>query len=403
MNMSSKNQLVRAQLTRYFKTNKEEKTNILDELCAATGYHRKYALAKLKDFQRHSPGERELRRHKPRPRIYGADCLPPLKKIWEFLDWPCGERLRPFLPEIIPKLEAVDELKVAPSVRAKLLTMSISTVDRLLREQRRIRRRKIQATTKPGTLLKHQIPVRLELWPEETVPGFTELDLVAHCGPTNAGEYVLTLSVVDIATTWIEHGAVLGRGQQRIRAALDEIESRLPFRLRGIDPDNDSGFINYNLKSWCDGHTPPVSFTRSRPYRKNDNAHVEQKNWSTVRQVLGYLRIETEEQRQLMAQLYAGPLRDWQNFFQPTLKLREKKRIGARVIRRHDEALTPYRRVMKSRKVSPRKKAELKKYYDRLNPVVVKREMIRLVNEIFNLNRRSAGGGKKSGKKQQLR
>lgn len=387
MNMSSKSQLVRAQLTRYLKANKQEKTKILDELCAATHYHRKYAVAKLKDFRQHPPAERELRSRKKRKKIYDIECLLPLKKIWEFLEWPCGERLKPYLPEIIPKLEKFGGLTMTPIVRNKVLTMSISTMDRLLKEQRRIRRRKFQCTTKPGTLLKHQIPVRKELWPEDTIPGFGELDLVAHCGVENAGEYVSTLSYIDIATTWIEHGAVLGRSQKHTRVALEEIEERLPFCLRGLDPDNDSSFINYHLKAWCDERQ--ILFTRSRPYKKNDNAHIEQKNWSTVRQVLGYQRIATESQKKLMDQLYTSSLHDWQNFFQPTLKLKEKVRRGARVIKRHDVAMTPYRRVLKSHHVSPRRKAELKKYYESLNPVVIKKEIAMLIAKIFTLKKSS--------------
>lgn len=393
MHMSSKNELVRAVLARYLKANKQGKTNILDELCATTSYHRKYALAKLRDFQRHPPAERELKPRKKRQKIYGIECLIPLKKIWEFLEWPCGERLKPYLPEIIPKLEKFDGLSMTPTVRHKVLTMSISTIDRLLQAQRRIRRRKFQSTTKPGTLLKHQIPVRKERWPEDTVPGFGELDLVAHCGVENAGEYVSTLSYIDIATTWIEHAAVLGRSQKQTRVALETIEERLPFRLRGLDPDNDSSFINYHLKAWCDERD--ILFTRSRPYKKNDNAHIEQKNWSTVRQVLGYQRISSPRQKELLDRLYAGPLHDWQNFFQPTLKLKEKVRRGARVIKRHDVAMTPYQRVLKSRHVSPRRKAELKKYYESLNPVAIKKEIAMLIEQIFTRNTSSRQTGKK--------
>lgn len=393
MNMSSKNQLVRAQLERYLTAKKEEKTKILDELCAATKYHRKYALFKLKDFQRHSPSERELWPRKARQRIYGLDCLPPLKKVWEFLEWPCGERLKPYLPEIIPKLEQFGELQMPPSVRRKLLTMSISTIDRILKDQRRIRRRKFQCTTKPGTLLKHQIPVRKELWPNDTVPGFGELDLVAHCGMENAGDYVSSLSYIDIATTWIEHAAVLGKSQKHTLEAIETIQERLPFRLRGIDPDNGSEFINYHLKDWCDERD--ILFTRSRPYRKNDNAHIEQKNWSTVRQVLGYLRIAEPAQKELMDRLYAKPLRDWQNFFQPTLKLKEKIRRGARVIKRHDIARTPYRRVLESTHISAQEKTKLKRYYNTLNPVAIKKEIAMLIKKIFILKTSPRQNGKK--------
>lgn len=383
MNMSAKNEYMREQLPHYLKANKQEKTNLLNHICRLTGYQRKYTIWKLGDMQKKPAAEREKKPRKKRQRKYGADCVPPLKQIWEFLDWPCGERLQPYLPTIIPLLEQYDWLKVSPTVREKLLTMSIATVDRLLTKQRRIRRRKAQSTTKAGTLLKSQIPVRHEPWPEDTVPGYEELDLVAHCGEKNAGDYVSTLSIIDIATTWIEHTAILGRSKQRTIDSLNEVEQRLPFALKGIDPDNDGQFINYFLYDWCQNRDRPIDFTRSRPYRKNDNAHVEQKNWSTVRRVFGYQRLDTEKQRRLMQKLYAGPLRDWQNFFQPTLKLKEKERRGSRVIKRHDKAKPPYQRVLANSQVPESRKRELRAYYKTLNPVKVKREVDRLINEIF--------------------
>lgn len=383
MHMPAKNEYMREVLPRYLQADKHGKTNILDELCATLGYRRKYAIWKLKDMQRKSPAEREGCQRRRRKKTYGTECVPPLKQIWEFLEYPCGERLQPYLPTIIPLLETHGELAVAPGVRQKLLAMSRATIDRLLEKQRRVRRRKAQSTTRAGTLLKTQIPVRHELWPEDTVPGYEELDLVAHCGIANAGDYVSTLSVIDIATTWIEHAAILGKSKQRTVAALDEAAQRLPFRLRGIDPDNDGQFINYFLYDWCTNRPEPVEFTRSRAYKKNDNAHVEQKNWSTVRRVFGYVRLETERQHRLLQQLYAGPLRDWQNFFQPTLKLAEKERRGSRVIKRHDTARTPYQRVLDNPHVPEERTQALRAYYATLNPVTIKRKVDRLITEIF--------------------
>lgn len=381
MHMATKHELTREVLPRYLRSTKTTKTQILDELCANTGYARKYAIQKLWDFQARTPAERELRPRQGRKTRYGPECVPPLKAIWELLDFPCGKRLRPYLPEIVTKLEACGEFRVLPDVRTKLLAMSKNTIDRLLATARRVRRRKAQCTTKPGTLLKREIPVRQELWPAETVPGYSELDLVAHCGGTTAGDYVSTLTKTDIATTWVEHGAVLGRSQSRTIALLEGIEARQPFPSLGIDPDNDGQFINWHLKKWCDERG--IQFTRSRPYRKNDNAHVEQKNWSTVRQLLGYRRLETERQCRLLHRLYAGPLRDWQNFFQPTLKLREKVWVGARVIRRHDTARTPYQRVLESAHVPEHKKAALRQHYATLNPVRVKREIDAILEQLF--------------------
>lgn len=383
MTMPTKHELTREVLPRYLPATKDEKTRILDEFCANTGYARKYAIAKLADFQRRTPAERERRPRKGRKTTYGPACLPSLKKVWEFLAYPCGERLQPYLPEILPKLEDAGFLRVCFDIREKLLAMSSRTIDRLLADTRKVRRRRVQATTKPGTLLKHQIPVRQELWPADTVPGYAELDLVAHCGAANAGEYVSTLTVTDIATGWTEHGAVLGRSQRFVLAALAAIQERMPFPLRGIDPDNDSAFINHALVAWC--REQNITFTRSRAYRKNDNAHVEQKNWSTVRQVLGYRRFETHEEQRWMGALYAGPLRNWQNFFQPTLKLREKVRVGARVIKRHDTARTPYHRVLENRHVTAEAKERLRTHYAQLNPVSVKQAMDAILQRLFSL------------------
>lgn len=381
MHMSSKHDLTRAILPRYLKAGKQEKTGMLDELCANTGYHRDYAIWKLGDYQRHAPTGREGRPRKRRPKTYGPECLPALEQAWELLEYPCGKRLAPYLPEITAKLEACGELILTPVVREKLAAMSKNTVDRLLAPVKLKKRRGYQCTTKPGTLLKHQIPVRHERWPEDTVPGYTECDYVAHCGEVNAGDYVSTLSLTDISTTWMEHGAVLGKGQARTVAELGSIKERLPFRLRGIDPDNDGQFINWHLKRWCDARN--IGFTRSRPYRKNDNAHVEQKNWSTVRQVLGYRRLDTEQQWQRVRELYAGPLREWQNFFLPTLKLKEKVREGARVIKRYDKARPPYQRVLESKHVPEEAKQSLRDHYATLNPVTLKRQVDAMVEEIL--------------------
>lgn len=383
MNMSAKNEYMRERLPHYLKANKHEKTNLLNHICQTTGYQRKYAVAKLSDMQKKPPAEKEGRVRKKRTRKYGGDCLPPLKKIWEFLEWPCGERLQPYLPTIIPVLEMCAGLKMPPSVRSKLLEISISTVDRLLAKERRVRRGQGISTTKAGALLKSQIPVRHEPWPEDTHPGYAEMDFVAHCGEVNAGDYVATLSTIDIATTWIEHVPVLGRSKRKTVDALDEIRNRLPFPLRGLDPDNDGQFVNYFLYDWCQEQEPVIELTRSRPYRKNDNAHIEQKNWSHVRRVFGYQRLDTAEQWQLMRKLYRGPLRDWQNFFQPTLKIKAKERRGARVIKRHDQAKTPYQRVLDNPQVSKRRKRKLRDYYATLNPVIVKKEVANLIKQIF--------------------
>ena len=259
--------------------------------------------------------------------------------------------------------------------------MSHGTLSGLLSQIKESRLKKLHGTTKPGTLLKSQIPLRTGPW-DETSPGYAEIDLVAHCGESAEGEFAFTLDFTDIATGWVERRAVLGRPQERTHRALKDIKQELPFPLLGIDSDNDSTFINHQLWRWCE--TEKIAFTRSRPYKKNDNAHIEQKNWTCVRKIFGYSRIDTESQVNVMNKLYGGPLRMYTNFFKPTMKCIEKKRVGSKIVKRYDRPRTPYARVLECKEVSGKTKKELRALYATLNPVQLRREIDVALRSIYD-------------------
>jgi hypothetical protein len=230
------------------------------------------------------------------------------------------------------------------------------------------------------------IPLRTGPW-EETKPGYAEIDLVAHCGDSAAGEFAFTLDFTDIATGWVERRAVLGRPQERTHAALKDVKAELPFPLLGIDSDNDSTFINHQLWRWCEDEK--IAFTRSRPYKKNDNAHVEQKNWTCVRKIFGYVRIDDPREAKLMNELYRGPLRFYTNFFKPVMKCVLKKRVGSRVVKKYDRPRTPYQRVLECPEVSEKTKKGLCALYDTLNPVALRREIDKIIVLIYGLKKQS--------------
>lgn len=383
MNMHSRHELTVSVLPRYLKATKEEKGRMLDEYCANTGYKRKYAIDKLKAYQRTDnlsskvPGKHKKKRRK----IYDAAVRAALVPLWEASDRLSSKLFHPYLPEIMRVMQQHHEIILEKEIEEKLLRMSHGTCAALLDEIRERHIKKIHGTTRPGTLLKSQIPLRVGHW-EETKPGYAEIDLVAHCGESAAGEFAFTLDFTDIFTAWIERRSVLGRPQERTHAALKDIKAKLPFSLLGIDSDNDSAFINHQLWRWC--NEEQIAFTRSRPYKKNDNAHIEQKNWTCVRKIFGYIRIETKQQVKLMNELYCGPLGLYTNFFKPVMKCIEKKRIGSRVVKRYDQPRTPYVRVLECEEVSEKTKKELRELYATLNPVQLRREIDTALEKIFD-------------------
>ena len=379
MSMPSRREYLASIYRRYRQSAKAEKSHILKEFCRASGYHRKYAIRLLNAPLRRTPVE-----HRGRGCTYTHEDTYFLKKIWAILDYPCGQRLRPIVPEMIRVLAHHRELVVPSGVAKHLGRMSAATMDRRLARCRQESGRRLRGTTKPGSLLKKQIPIVLSRW-NETEPGYTELDLVAHCGNSAAGDFVSTLNITDLATGWSEEEAMLGKAQKRVLSALRGIQGRLPFSLRGLDPDNGSEFINWQLFTYC--LQEQIAFTRGRPSHGNDNAHIEQKNWTHVRKVVGYQRLETQGAADHLNALYRGPLRAYLNCFQPVMKLVKKERVGGHVRRRYDIPKTPYQRVLDSPHIPEKTKGELRAWYATLNPAALKRDIERRLTQLRHLER----------------
>ena len=367
---------------RYQRSSKKEKSSILSELVELTEYSRVYARRVLRQHgQRVKVGKQSLRAdvrvHSPRSRTpyYDEQVRATLIKIWRVMDYLCGKRLQPALPELVTVLERHNELRCDRLTREKLLQISAATIDRLLRVERRKHELRGKARTKPGTLMKHQIPIRTFAEWDEQQPGFGEIDLVGHDGGLAAGDYCQTLDLTDVATTWTETIAVRNKAQSHVFAAIQKVRKNLPFALLGLDSDNGSEFINEQLLSYC--RQEKITFTRSRPYRKNDNCFVEQKNYSIVRRAVGYARYDSDEQCALLNELYSY-LRLYTNFFLPTMKLKSKERVGSRVKKCYHQALTPYQRVLQSPMVGKAAKDRLRAKYVTLNPAALKRKIERL-------------------------
>lgn len=379
MTNHGKRELLKAVHPRYLTASKSQKGRILDEFVAATGYHRKYAIHLLL----HGPPKRSKTK-RGRRLTYGPDVVAALAQVWEVSGHLCGKRLHPFLPELVEVLERHRELRLAPETRDQLLRMSVSTIDRRLKRAREGVGARGRTTTQPGTLLKHSIPVRTFADWNEQRPGFLEMDLVAHCGDTTAGEFMHTLCAVDIETRWTEPVALPNKGQKATFEGIQTLRQRLPFPMLGIDSDSGAEFINHHLVRYC--REEHITFTRSRPYKKNDQAHVEQRNWTVVRQIIGYARYESPEALKLLASIYED-LRLFVNFFQPVMKLTHKTRVGSKVRKSYDTAQTPYQRVLASGDVDQADKDRLTDHYNSLNPAALKRRIDGGLSKLWKIPR----------------
>src|SRR3990172_6271782 len=376
MSHHAKGEYLRAISLRYRQAPRADKHRILDEFCQVTGYHRKHALRLLHGPP---PGGSRPRRRQRAPR-YGPEVLGVLAAVWEAAGFPWSVRVKALLPLWLPW--ATRRFAIPPQVERQLLAISPRTMDRRLQARKTHLRRRLYGRTKPGTLLKHHIPIKTDRW-DVTTPGFTEIDLVSHSGDSADGEFIHSLNLTDIHTTWVETRAVMGKGQAGVREALEEMRTALPFALQGIDSDNGSEFINAHLYRYCQAHA--IQFTRGRPYKKDDNAHIEQKNWTHVRKLLGYVRYDSPEALDAMNALYRHELRLFQNLFLPSVKLLKKVRVGSRVRRVYDRPHTPLERVEACPDADPVKIAQLRALRARLDPFALAQAIDQKLERLYAL------------------
>jgi hypothetical protein len=377
MGINERQAYLKAIRIRYCRARKKVKVTILDEFCAVCGYNRKYAIRRL-----NQRGKARKKRRPGRKPIYASpELLTALKRIWFASDQMCSKKLKAAIPLWLPHYETVYK-PLTPETQHRLLSVSAATIDRLLKPVRVVHGRKGLSGTRPGTLLKNQIPIRTHFW-DVSQPGFMEADTVAHCGNSLAGSFIWSLTMTDIHTTWTESRATWDKGAEGVLAQIQDIEDRIPFALQGFDCDNGSEFLNWHLLRYFTDHPSVTSFTRSRPYKKNDNAHVEQKNWSHVRQLFGYDRFEDRQILPLMNNLYATEWSLYQNHFCPSMKLKEKKRINSKYYKKYDSPRTPYDRVMASEHVSDKTKEHLQTVHESLNPFILKKNIEKKLRVIF--------------------
>lgn len=368
-------ELARSRFVDYASSPRKKKSAILDEFVAATGVARKTAITLL----RKPPPARARPRGRPVVR-YGADVQAALELLWAVSGHLCSKRLVPGLGDLIASMEAHSESLWGESTREKLLKLSPSTCDRLLRAKRKSFCPVGRCMTKPGSMLKSQIPIRTwSDWTDEA-PGYCEMDLVHHCDNDTSGEYLHTITVTDVVLGWTENEALRNRSEKSVELAVEAIRLRMPYPIKGLDSDSGAEFINQIMLRYCQTHG--IVFTRSRPYKKNDQCKVEQKNWSVVRQNVGYNRYEGEEARRILSALYRE-LRLMVNFVQPSLKLLSKERVGARIRKKYDTAKTPCQRALEHPCVPQGVKAALIQQRSALNPARVAREILKLRAELY--------------------
>jgi len=376
MSLSEKRAYLEAIRRRYHQASRRNKSKILDEFCAVCRYNRKYAIRTLKK-------RKAKKRAKPgrKPWYNPAILLEPLKAIWLATDQMCSKRLKVALKEWLPHYEK-ENGNLDDIIRFRLYGISPATIDRLLKPLRVEYPTKGLSGTKPGRLLRNQIPIKTDNW-DITQAGFMEVDTVAHCGNSLEGDFVWSLTMTDILTSWTESRATWNKGAAGVIHQIENIEKNLPFLLLGCDCDNGSEFINYHLIRYLMKRDAPVKFTRSRAYHKNDNAHVEQKNWTHVRHLFGYDRFEKPELVDLMNDLYSNEWSQYQNHFCPVMKLKEKKKINSRYYKRYDKPMTPYYRLMGSTDLSKEAKEKLREQHKALNPFELKRIIDAKLKKIF--------------------
>ena len=364
---------------RYLKASKTAKQIILDEFCHVCSYNRKYAIRLLNKRNNFPPKRKPGRKS----RYDSPNFVSALKRIWFASDQMCSKRLKAVIPLWLPFYK-LHYGELAHENYQALLDISPASIDRVLKPVRAKYAQKGLTGTKPGTLLKNQIPIRSGTW-DITEPGFMEADTVAHCGNSLAGDFVWSLTLTDYYSGWTECRATWGKGATGVVTQIKTIEQALPFPLKGFDCDNGSEFLNYHLLRYFQEHPRLIQFTRSRPYKKNDNAHVEQKNWTHVRQLFGYDRFDDKALINKMNSLYEKEWSLFQNYFCPTMKLKEKTRKNSRYQKKYFSPQTPYQRLLDSNALDENTKEKLTEQYKRLDPFQLKAKIERKLKAIFKL------------------
>jgi hypothetical protein len=374
MSISTKKELVLRIRREYLVANRRRKTKLLNSLIDATGYNRKYAILLLNQSPKRKPAQRRSRQCK-----YGSDVLDAVRQLWQAANGICAKRLHPFLPTLIETLDRFGHLKLDKQLKKLILGMSVSTLERMLKTERD-RDPKAVSLTRPGSLLKKQIAVKtFAEWNDQKV-GFFEVDLVAHCGGDISGKFMHTLTMTDVATGWTEFVPLEHKLDDHVRIGIEKVIRLLPFQLQGIDCDNRGEFLNHKMVAWCKARK--ITFTRSRAYRKNDQCHVEEKNGSIIRRMVGYGRYDSPRAMELMTELYSVA-RLYVNFFQPSMKLIEKTRYGSKVTKEYDTAMTPLERLLRFKSTPPEKRSRLQGKFRKLDPVALLAEMARLQSELW--------------------
>lgn len=368
MTDSTKQELYKTVKHRYLQADYKTKQEILNEFCQNTGYHRKHSIRILKAG--YTP--KTVDNKKQRAFVYSPDLFQLIIRLWELLEYPCGKRLAPVLLSTAEAMERSKEIEpLTDIVKKQLSSISAHTLDNRLFKERQVRRlKRNRGTTRHGSLLKSSVPIRITNWDTAEI-GFMEMDTVAHCGDQLIGEFIYSLDMVEIATGWSEQMAVMGKGEAGIVKAIEAIKLGLPFNLKGLDSDTGSEFVNWHMVKWCKENN--LFFTRSRPYYKNDNAYVEQKNYTHIRKWLGYRRYDNSKQLEMINDLYRNELRLWNNFFRPVMKIKSKEKVNNSVCKKiYDAAQTPYQRLIKSNQIPLEAKDQLRKLYESLNPAKLK-------------------------------
>lgn len=367
---------------KYLKGSKKEKGEILDEYCRNTGQERRYVGKKF----RYKVKLKEIRKN--HREYYDGETKAVLAEIWKIFDYPCGARLKTSLTDETEKLRILGEIKCSDEVADKLQKIGVATIDRKLKHEKEVLLLS-EKYKKRSPLLCHQVPIKTSAEFDRNIIGHTEADFVESNGSSASGEFVNNLSVVDVSSGWWEGEAVMGKSQERAVGAVKAVKERLPFKLLGIHPDNGTNLLNYLLYDYT--QTEKIDFTRSRPYKKNDNCFVEQKNSTHVRQVIGYLRYDTEEEMSVVNDIYRNELRLYKNFFQPTLKLKEKVRDNGKIRRKYEVPKTPYLRIIESSQIDTEMKSGLKKVYDKLNPAELKRNLDKKLAILYKVYQKKKG------------